>query len=349
LHRSVPSLISHTKRFSYVQQDSSTTIALVPTNPFLFKARNQLINQLKQDNWQITNYGLIIIGNTTTTPTRHSLRQTTSQAIAKLTSRQYPSQPNVIANIKANTWPLLSHDTALIGIITNRNRELKTIIAPRLSDIPPFSISGPPLPNQEDFLSFSLPGATIQSVSTQLANDWNRLLHQRLGFINTKPPLVDFLGKVQTSSLAITDEQTSLAIIGDPSYLNSAWEHWLQDEEAYSRPQRKAFRLPDRTLGYELVKGDSQPVLAQPDSSGCRRPINETIKLWLCQNNQGLAVGTNRDTTLHALDSITTTAQQVSIGNHYLQQIELPLIQHLHALTYFSFGEYTIITASLRQ
>lgn len=343
-------LLNSAKRYSYAQTDKGSVIALVPKNPFLFKDRNLLINELRNNNWHTINFGLVIIGkNNNSTPNLSSLRSVIINTYNKLLSRQHPYKPTIIAQSNNSSIPLLSGDTALVGVVSRKNKEFKAIIAPSLSNMPNFSISGPALPNQANHLTINIPGKSINAVSTKFSNEWNDIIYSKLGFSATSPPIISYMAVQQTSSMTITNEKAALAMIGDTNSLKGVFHQWMQEEEAHSRPQKHAFRLPDGTIGYELIKGETQPVLSAPDSSGCLAPISEAIKLWLCQNDKGISIATSRADAMQELSSISSSVQTITIGNDYLQRLDFLPVKHFQSLSLYSSGEYTMITTSLKQ
>jgi|GEM_PF-6840901 hypothetical protein len=343
-------LFDGAKRYSYIQTDTYSSVILVPKNPFLFRDRDLLIEQLNANDWQTTSFGLLIVGTTQKTePTLNTLKGTVGSSLGKYFSRRHPYRPIVVAQGNDGSISLLSGDTALVGVATNFGRELKIIIASDLESLPNFSISRPVLSDEANYLAINILGSTIQSVSAQFSDEWNKIIYSKLGFSVTKPPIISYMTVQQTSSMIITNEKAALAIIGDSNALKDVFHQWMKDEEAYLRPQKRAFKLPDGTLGYELVKGDSQVVLAEPDSSGCLESLSEAIKLWLCVSDKGVAVATNKAAAVQELSSISASIQRVALGSDYLQHIDFLPIKHLKSLAVYSSGQYTILTAKLNK
>jgi hypothetical protein len=342
-------LLNNTKRYSYAQTNEHSSIALVPKNPFLFKDRNLLIDELRKQNWHTINFGLVIVGtNQDSTLSLPPLRSIIVSTYGKLISPQHPYKPIVIAQSIDGSIPPLSGDTALVGVVANQSREVKAIIAPNLNNFPNFSISGPSLPSQSDYIAVNIPGSVIQSVSAQFSNEWNKVIYSKFGFSATKPSVISYLAVQQTASITITDEKAALAVIGDPASLKNTFHQWMQHEEAYSRPQKHAFRLPDNTIGFELIKGDLQPVLSEPDPSGCLAPTSDAIQLWLCQNDKGVSLATTQKDALGELSSISPSIQRITLGNNYLQHLDFLPVKYLQALTLHSSGDYTLLTAKLK-
>jgi len=340
--------IKNVRRFAYVQSTNSSTIALVPSNPFLFRDRHHIIQQLTDYGWSTSNYGLVILGRKGETTPLTSIQPAAINTFSKLISLRHPYKPTIIAQTTDQTLPMLSQNLALVGVMTTGEGEIKVVIAPDLFSLPDFSIVGPPSPNQTDYLAANLPGTTIQSVAGQFSQSWNDIFYQKLNFNQTKPAIFSFLTTQQTISLTLTQDNASLAIFGQPELLAAAAHQWIQDEETYSRPTKQAFRLPDKTLGYELVPGEPQPVLSPPDQSGCRSPLHDNVSLWLCQGKLGVSIGTSLAAAQQELTNLSTNTRQLSIGSTYLEQLDLSPINLLQSLTYYNSGPYTIITGQLK-
>ncbi len=348
LHGELQPVINQARRIAYLQNNDASAIAVIPSNPFLFSERSRVKQQLIANNWQTSSYGLIIIGKKGPTPV-NSLPVILRETYRKLYSRQFPYQPAVIAVNKSDALsPGIILDAALIGVATNRGQEIKFAFAQTLSDLPVFSITSPPLPAGDDYLSLNLSGTNIQSIVAQFNLKWDDLLSTKLGLIKTKPALTALLASQQTVSLTISGSNISIAMIGEPNTLKNTISHWLSNEEAFSRPQKNAFKLPDGTLGYELVKGPLLSVLSEPDQTGCQAPASPNVKLWLCQSSQGVSFGTSQSSAQQALSAINPSQQAISIGRQYLSKLDFPIINRIQSLVLFNADPYTILTVQLR-
>jgi hypothetical protein len=237
---------------------------------------------------------------------------------------------------------------AVVGVSANQGQEIKFVSAKTLADLPVFSITSPSLPANEDFLSLNLSGTTIQSMINQFNAQWDDVIQSKLGLSKTKPPITALLAAQQTVSLTLSGAEASIAIIGDPTALKTTLSNWLSNEEAFSRPQKSAFKLPDGTIGYELVKGELQTVLSDPDQEGCQAPITASVTLWLCQNSQGISLGTGHSLAQQALANINPNHNSISIGRQYLGQLEFPIINRIDSLVLFDSDPYTVLTVKLR-
>lgn len=340
-------VIKQTRRFAYVQNNDSSVIALIPQNLLLFGERSQIKQQLIASQWRIQNYGLIIVGIKGPSSI-NPLSSTLQQTIAKLNSRQFPSQPAVVAVNKSESITHGITPMAVVGVSANRGQEVKFVSAQTLADIPVFSIASPSLPANENYLSLNLSGSTIQSMVNQFNADWDDVIRSKLGLTQTKPPITALLAAQQTASLTLSGNDASIALIGDPAALKTAISGWLSNEEAFSRPQKSAFKLPDGTMGYELVKGQLQPVLSDPDQEGCQAPITPVVNLWLCQDSRGVALSTKRHLAQQALTSIDPNHHSISVGRQYLGQLEFPIINRIQSLVLFDSDPYTVLTVQLR-
>ncbi|HBE90273.1 MAG TPA: hypothetical protein DDW41_03635 [Candidatus Andersenbacteria bacterium] len=347
LREDLEPVMNHARRFSYVQNNDSSVIAIIPKNIVLFRERSQITQQLLANGWRPQNYGLIIVGlkgQSSLNPLSFTLRQ----AFGKLYSRRYPYQPTVIAVNQSEAFVSKVTPMAVFGVSANQEREIKFISAKTLADLPVFSIARPSLPSSEDYLSLNLSGATIQLITNQFNAQWNDIIQSKLGLSKTKPPITALLAAQQTISLTLSGAEASIAIIGDPTALKTTLSNWLSNEEAFSRPQKSAFKLPDGTIGYELVKGELQTVLSDPDQEGCQAPVTASVTLWLCQNNQGISFGTGRSLAQQALTNINPNHNSISIGRQYLSQLEFPIINRINSLVLFDSDPYTVLTVKLR-
>lgn len=337
---------SQVRRFAYVQKDRSAVIALIPRNPALFRERRTIKQNLLANNWRISNFGLVIIG-TKGEPSLNAVTSAISRTYRKLYSRQYPYRPAMVAVIRSEDISPALPDMAFIGVATNNGQELKIASAATLAGLPDFSITSPPLP-ANDSLSFNLSGPTLQLISSQFDSQLDKVLTAKLGLTRTNPKIMALLAAQQTASLALSGQEASIAIIGDPMALHSAITTWLINEEAYSRPQPSAFKLPDGTLGYELVKGDPQSVLSAPDQTGCQSPTTDTVQLWLCQDAQGVSLGTSRNLATETLSKISPNHHTISVGGLYLNRLDFLAVRRISSLILYNSDPYTVLTIKLK-
>lgn len=336
---------SQVRRFAYVQKDRSAVIALIPRNPALFRERRAIKQNLLANNWRISNLGLVIIG-TKGESSLNSVTSAVSRTYRKLYSRQYPYRPAIVAVIRSGDISPALPDMAFIGVATNNGQELKIVSAATLAELPDFSITSPPLP-ANDFLSFNLSGPTLQLISSQFDSQLDKVLTAKLGLTRTNPKIMALLAAQQTASLALSGQDASIAMMGDPASLRASVAAWLSNEEAYSRPQKSAFKLPDGTLGYELIKGPLQTVLSPPDAEGCEAPSTPTVNLWLCRNYQGVSLGTNRPLALQGLSNISPDHHTIAVSRQYLSQLNLPALNRINSLTLYNSDPYTVLTLKL--
>lgn len=345
LPEKISTLTKKVKKYAYLQNKDYSAVAFVPKNPFLFHDRNIIINTLANHEWQTRNFGLIIIG--TTKPDKISLPNltaTTKLTLDKLISRQHPRKPTIIADLQNSPIPYFKEQTSLVGT-TARNGELKLIIAPTLKDLPDFSISGPPLPRTEDYLIINVPGQVIENLPQQLKNEWNEILHNKIGLKHTKPPLMEYLSRQQTIRLTIDETGTAITAIGKTKEIQNRLIKWLKAEEAFFRPEKNAFQLPDNTLGYETVPGAPVSIFSPPDLSNCLSPTSEHIKLWICQDRKSVSIATDKQMAVKETAAISPTRKDISLGNKYtkqLNQLSLPI----NSFLLHSSGKYTQISIS---
>lgn len=144
-------------------------------------------------------------------------------------------------------------------------------------------------------LLVALPSSFLSAVPSQLKQEWNHLLEEKLVISHARSTVLEEVPAYASVSVAVQGEDISLAVLDFGNQFKPTVEKWGAQETAYHAPTRRAFRLPDGTLGYESIPGELEAFLTLAASeAGCEGGRNEILQLWLCRHGNWAAVSRNQ-------------------------------------------------------
>lgn len=171
-------------------------------------------------------------------------------------------------------------------------------------------LEGPP-----SFL-LSLPPASIAI--------WDQLLYTRLAFRLTKPNLINSLKDFSHVTIYVDEGKSGVMVTGEVSTFQTLARQWVTNEERRQRPQQRAFRLPDRTVGYEEIPGDVAAVFTAEPHEGCQAPLPSKTTLWLCATEERAVLATD-ETTARALLGMATEPVRFILTGFSLERLRAAL------------------------
>ncbi|PIT98084.1 MAG: hypothetical protein COT71_02660 [Candidatus Andersenbacteria bacterium CG10_big_fil_rev_8_21_14_0_10_54_11] len=180
-------------------------------------------------------------------------------------------------------------------------------------------------------LTVSIPGPVIAELPAAIQQQWQQLLTENLGLGETKEPLIPSFTQLQQLRLELMETGAAVTVWGNPDQFTQRITAILQAQDARRRPVTHSFRLPDGTLGYEKLPGPLQPVFTDtPDSDGCSAPLPDRSPLWLCRQEDGVALAGSKDQAQAALQP-SAGRWQASINGSYASLIGIPKITSIKA------------------
>lgn len=174
-------------------------------------------------------------------------------------------------------------------------------------------------------LVINIPSQLLRIIPEQYQAAWQEKAWKELGFLKTRPPFLRELGQHQIAIISANEGKITLGVMGDAETFTAKAASWMQEEDAFNRSRKKAFQLPDKTLGYELLPGLKRDVLGPLDAKGCAPSSSEYLKLWLCRQGTVVLLSSNEDMAL----KVATTANmgQSIIRKPIADMIGIPLLQ----------------------
>ena len=168
-----------------------------------------------------------------------------------------------------------------------------------------------------DRLEVSLPSQFISNIPDVTQGIIEDRIVAELGLTKTKPDVLSELtqgtaiGMLDMRVGANSSSQFAVGVYG--GNLATAVTDWVAKERGYLNPVQRAFRLPDGSLGYELVPADDTTAdFGGVDEHGCQQSVISAGDVWLCQQGAAAAFGRDRATTQRL---VTTLVHEQEVSN----------------------------------
>lgn len=241
--------------------------------------------------------------------------------VKTLALKPVPVQPAAL--LYAEDW----FDEPTIVMATRQGSDIK-FIAQQTDSPHPNPL--PSLPTTHS-VSLAVPGSALAGLPQPLQDTWNELLRARLGFTATAPDIISTIAGYSRVVIEVNDAGTHVGIVAGEAGEAERWakmaEGWVVDEDRFRRPVTQAFRLPDRTVGHEIVAGLPGAVWGDASDAACRTPLPEKPALWLCQTRDQHILANHYWSGGRGL--VTGLEWEMAMGPEFLTA--LPDIQTLHA------------------
>lgn len=146
-----------------------------------------------------------------------------------------------------------------------------------LRNVPPAAVD----PAEADI---TVSGTTLAALPPRWQNQWNEWLWGRFGFTKTQPDFVGVLKQYETVQFWMTKEGARVGVRPWSEQWEAKVSSWVEEEERYSRIERRLFRLPDGTWGAEFVPGPRRTVFKKSDrQEDCQEARVQATTVWLCR------------------------------------------------------------------
>lgn len=337
-------------KFAFSQSNDKITLLAIPSRPFLFSSHQALINHFNDKGWNSYHLGLIIIARPGQPADKQELDRLSHawfRSARELIKFDRPFRPFIITEAAPGSIPFIDAPIALIGH-TKQGNTINMLTAPTVSEISQNNIAKRTSPTRVNELQVAINSQSLSLLPAEMQQQWNTFYAVSLGFHQTKPKLIELLFQHETIYLSSQNNSSVIAISGNPQQFIDTIKGWVQAEEAYSRPQKRAFQLPDKTLGYEQVPGDPRDIFKYDDNQ-CQHaswftpqssksgvgpaPLqeNEMLHLWLCKNGNQAALAQNKEAALEAATQpiIEDNQWRIHLGPQYAPSLSNQLLNSL--------------------
>lgn len=166
-------------------------------------------------------------------------------------------------------------------------------------------------------LDITVPGNLFLALPMSLRVGWNDLLWRRLHLTAIRPDIASYISQFKTVHINLTSAEVTLGVRGAPDAFTETIKTWWQDNERNGRPTQRSFRLPDGTLGRELVPGEPRPLFMPVDSS-CQADGEAEDDFWLCQKGNQ-AILSSAEAKARLTDIASTDTWRVAVAPRQIQ------------------------------
>lgn len=332
-------LLPAASHIAYGRSEEGRVLVILPR----LGAQRLLRGHLSATGWHTQRLGLIVRAWDADQP-RTSVLQALQRSLTHTVLPRLTLYPLLIARADAGSFPTLTTDTNIIGVWRNSHLLVGVTFGQR--DFPSHLSASAPIQQPIDVgqLAVGGPGQIVGALTPATRTQWNGWLADALAFEHTRPDVLGYLRNQRWIVLSVDSDHIAVGARAPDGFAGSV-RAWVAEEDRYNRLTRRAFRLPDGTIGYEEVPGEHRDVFGtQPDAQGCVTTAQRTKQLWMCSNEQLAVVATDRPLALRQLQ-----AQQagwfVDIYEPYVSSLAIP---NLFSITARAQGNQALVTFDFR-
>lgn len=233
------------------------------------------------------------------------------EALQTISWRRVPLRPVAIGELPH------TFETPLFFAAVRQDTIVRILAAPRLEQLAQQPSLVMPSAAPDATAVLSLPGSALRTLPTSLESSWDALFHQKLHFLKTKPAIFTQLAAADHAVVLLQGDNLALGFQPGSQDMARLLNELVQNEERYTRPLEQAFRLPDGTIGRELVPGLPGDVFRERDATGCRAPLEGKTTLWLCER-EGMVILATDQSLAHQLPEANAAQWQMYVDGSAL-------------------------------
>lgn len=131
----------------------------------------------------------------------------------------------------------------------------------------------------------SIPSGFLVAVENKLSE----LMH----FTKTHPRILhSLLSRNEAVILSVKESSVALGVVSTDDTTASLVQSWMHEEQGTRHPQKKAFALPDKSIGYEFIPGTSNAHFSLTKGAGTHCLLSEEYdeSIFLCGKDDILVV-----------------------------------------------------------
>lgn len=176
---------------------------------------------------------------------------------------------------------------------------------------------------QNKKLQVALPSAVLSYLPEKNTAPWETVIQKKLGFEKTHPNLRELIAKEQGVTLVMDGDNLGLGIqTQNPAAVANIFKAWFASEEAHRHPNRRAFRLPDGTIGYEKTAGAAAPAFpSEFDHENCLESLLPDLKVWLCKGESSLSLSSQKSIAQQVRSALPGATWVLQLGQEYAESL----------------------------
>lgn len=191
----------------------------------------------------------------------------------------------------------------------------------------------PPGSMDQKDLKVALPSTVLNYFPMDELNTMQGDIVSDLAFTKTLPDIVGEFEVAIAFGVHMGDDSGDVQAVGvvegaESHRFSDHLEEWVAMERAYEFPIRQAFRLPDGTIGYELIPSPNVSAgFSTMGADGCQTTHLVGRQVWRCQASDVTVFGISYDATQ------ILVADLIELSNTGSWQVNLPATYATHIPT----------------
>lgn len=185
---------------------------------------------------------------------------------------------------------------------------------------------------QPERMEVALPSAYLERIDIGIQNQIEDNVLSDLALTKSRPDLLDVLRSGELfGMLGLPHGEDGVArvqaigTVGNQESIAGLMRGWVELERGYLSPTERAFRLPDGTIGLELIPSPNVGSgFSDPGHDGCRLSYIGAAPVWLCQRDGAVVLGTNGEAARALLTTLAGLQAAPAGDGQILWRVELP-------------------------
>ncbi len=280
----IPIISDKYNRFVYKRDAEGEYLVGIPSIQHLFS----IGSDLQAQGWQVRRIGWIVLASHTRSKSLpgYNAIDAAGKAVRNLVRERLPFSPSLVLQVGSagsESFSLHVEETirGLHAIIHNQSSRFTrggNVRAAKEKDLNGTTY----VALQRDLLSFLPP---------QFASALEGRISESLGFVKTHPELLEQLSAFGSVGLALEGDSLAVGVISENSQVAALVNQWINAEQGTRHPTKKAFSLPDKTLGYEYIPGTSNAYFdLNKGNNNCFPTEGYDEHLFLCDRDRAVAL-----------------------------------------------------------
>lgn len=281
------------RTLAYQESDAGEVLVGVPK----IQAQLAVSSQLQKESWSVHRMGMVLIAQKHPGGYSGGVFEAMGDVLKKITLQRLPVHPAIVFQFIPDQG---TGEQPVAIYVEKQQDNLHAVIT---TEEPLFSPGKSKVPEQNNTgqeVSFiSLQTDVLARISKSFRAIIQSEIAKKLGFEKTNP---DILGDLLAIGPMTIAKQGDALAIGIFSTDNTVAEHinsWISLEQSVRHPVRRAFALPDRTIGYEYIPG----------------AVNSSFSLNKGKNNCFPSEGYDEEIFLCGQDRAVVFASEEAIGD----------------------------------
>lgn len=150
------------------------------------------------------------------------------------------------------------------------------------------------IPHSQELI-VAVPSGIFLSIQKEFLGSLEGSIARALKFQKTTPNIVSSIPKEQDLYIAKDKNEIGLGAHLQKDTFEHSMIAFMNREQGERHPKKKAFALPDRSLGYEYIRGAANVRFTSLEDNKCADIHEYDEKLVICKNQKNIVVASSED------------------------------------------------------